>query len=595
MYRWFGIWLLKTVFIASLFHAWIYSQEAVVRIDAGDIENRISPYLYGINTARWDESIFPGPPEDMLLSADRDAIAKIRAAGFSVLKYPGGTDADGYIWNDPKNNPAEMSTDEYAQFLKAVGAVGFITVNFNESPELAAAWVRYVNKEKGYGIPFWEVGDEQWGWWARGHDSPQHYAERFISFAQAMKSVDPSIKIAANVKPGAGTDDWTGALLREAGEYIDMVTFTFYPLTSQVNEDDDTLFASIETFHRTYSEIRRSLRENLPAEKADTMWIVPVGYNSVNIYPGPITVSIANALWVGDMLGTMANLGVGMACYWAIHNAYPPRGGDYGVLSSDGKNTPGYSYYPFQIFTELYGNTAVRTSSSDKSLSAYASLKGRDTLSVVLINKSRDGVKQVAFDIRNFIPDASGRAWILNEDRKYAGYREYRISGEKITLEVPPYSLVAIHFYREGRRLPPPNLALNATASASSVSETGPNFGPENTVDGTMYTRWASAPWQSDDGSDTQWLMLDLGDRKYFNEIILHWAHNHAADYRIEVSEDGSNWLVVSKRTNAPGGTERIAIDRSNSRFIRLFCLRGTGSISTYSLFQIEVYNRDGL
>jgi hypothetical protein len=563
-----------------------------ITIDAGSVINEVSPYLYGINTARWDESIFPGFARDMLLTADRDAIRKIRDAGFSVLKYPGGTDADRYVWNNPGNNPAEMSTDEYAAFLDAVGAVGFITVNFNESPELAAEWVRYTNTIKGYNIPYWEVGDEQWGWWARGHATPDNYAEQFIQFVRAMKAVDPSIQVAANIKPGDDHDHWSYQLLTLAGDYIDMVTFTFYPLTSGVNEDEDTLFASLQRFRREYTAIRNVLQRTLPREKADTMWIIPVGYNSVNIYPGPITVSIANALWVADMLGTMAELGTQMACYWAIHNAYPPRGGDYGVLSSDGTNTPNPSYYPFKMYTQLFGQSVLSVQNPGDLLSVYASLSGRDTLAIVLINKNRTPPVKALIDLVEFQPEAQGKMWILDRYRQYEDFGNLEISESQIAVEVPPYSLLLLHLYREGRKVVTPNLALGAKVTASSVSAIGPNFGPENLTDGKLYTRWASEPWQSADGTDEQWLLFDLGEVRFFNEILLRWTQAFGKDYSIEVSGDGITWRTIKRITDGSGGDERLRLERTSGRYIRFSGRLGSGRLSAYSLYQFEIYDR---
>lgn len=568
----------------------IESRDAAVSVYANEVISVVNPYLYGINTARWDESIFPGPPEDMLLTADRDAIWKIRDAGFTVLKYPGGTDADRYVWNSPGNNPAEMSTDEYAAFLEAIRGAGFITVNFNESPELAAEWVRYTNVERGYNIRFWEVGDEQWGWWARGHTEPGKYAERFIEFVKAMKEVDPGIKIAANVRPVDDVDGWTHQLLTTAGNYIDMVTFTFYPLTSEVNEEEDTLFASIERFRDEYKTIRSVLRETLPAEKADTMWIVPVGYNSVNIYPGPITVSIANALWAADMLGTMSELGTQMACYWAIHNAYPPRGGDYGVLTSDGTNTPHYSYYPFKMFTQHYGDKVLASASGDERLSVYSARSGKDSLSIVLVNKDKYASRNAHITLHDFKPSATGKQWILDETRRYEQLPDIKDASSEFTVDVPPYSMVIVQLLRDGFVPPPENKALAAHTEASSYSRIGPNFKPGNAVDGKLYTRWASEAWASADGTDTQWLMIDLGEPEQFDSIVINWAKGYGIEYAIEVSADGSDWKTIVKKNDGTGGVDRFDFTPVEARYIRLNGAKGSRDVATYSIYNFAVY-----
>ena len=100
----------------------------------------------------------------MLTTADRDAIAKIKASGVTVLKYPGGNDADKYIWNSISNNASEMDTDEYLALCRASRRSTIHHDQFQRaSAELAAEWVRYCNVTKGYKVKLWEVGDERWG------------------------------------------------------------------------------------------------------------------------------------------------------------------------------------------------------------------------------------------------------------------------------------------------------------------------------------------------------------------------------------------------------------------------------------------------
>ena len=330
--------VLSALILTSLASA----QPVRVEIDAGRTIRTIHPWLYGINTARWDESLFPGPSNEMLLSADRDAIAKIKASGVTLLKYPGGNDADHYVWNSPANNATEMDTDEYIALCREVGAEPFITVNFNEPFELAAEWVRYCNIVRGYNVRLWEVGDEQWGTWARGHAPPEEYAKKYIAFVKAMRAVDPSIKVATNVPLGPHPENWIERVFRAAGDHIDMLTYTFFP-QQWGKENDDTLFATVPKFKELVLQIRRDVDRVVGKEKANSILYINVGYNSVNHSPGLQTLQIVNALWTADMLGTMAEVGTDIACYWALHNFYPPRGGDYGYLSSDASNPPRYS------------------------------------------------------------------------------------------------------------------------------------------------------------------------------------------------------------------------------------------------------------
>ncbi len=575
----------------SLTAAVSYSQSVTVKVDAAKHISKINPYLYGLNVARWDEDLFPGPAKDMLLDCDRDAIRKVIAGGFTVLKYPGGNDADHYIWNSPDNSAGDMNTDEYAALLNAVGAQGFITINFNESPELAAEWVRYCNKEKGYDIKYWEVGDEQWGVWARGHTTPEKYAARFIEFVKAMKAVDPTIKIAANVNPTDNIDGWTCRVMKAAGSYIDMVTFSYYPFSNR-EENADSLLASTPKYRHAYETIRHALEETLPKAKADSMWIIDVGYNSISGRPGPITISMANALWVADMVGTMAEMGEQMSCYWALHNSYPPGGGDYGLLTEDGKNTPRLNYYVFPIYTRLFGREVVQSSSPDPSLSAYASTFGDDTLSVILINKDKRNTKRVSLKLSGFEPEGSASAWLFNTRHKLDRITDCKIEGESLDEQVPPYSIVVLQLLRKGVVLPPKNLALHARATASTSAKNGPDFGPSSAVDGIPYTRWSSAAlWGMKKGLDKQWFRIDLGKSREFDKIVIRWAMGFGIDFKLLASRDGKKWETLFHESDGHGGVENIDFKPVKARFIKLVGSRGSYAISSYSIYEFQIFN----
>lgn len=575
----------------SLTAAVSYSQSVTVKVDAAKHISKINPYLYGLNVARWDEDLFPGPAKDMLLDCDRDAIRKVIAGGFTVLKYPGGNDADHYIWNSPDNSAGDMNTDEYAALLNAVGAQGFITINFNESPELAAEWVRYCNKEKGYDIKYWEVGDEQWGVWARGHTTPEKYAARFIEFVKAMKAVDPTIKIAANVNPTDNIDGWTCRVMKAAGSYIDMVTFSYYPFSNR-EENADSLLASTPKYRHAYETIRHALEETLPKVKADSMWIIDVGYNSISGRPGPITISMANALWVADMVGTMAEMGEQMSCYWALHNSYPPGGGDYGLLTEDGKNTPRLNYYVFPIYTRLFGREVVQSSSPDPSLSAYASTFGDDTLSVILINKDKRNTKRVSLKLSGFEPEGSASAWLFNTRHKLDRITDCKIEGESLDEQVPPYSIVVLQLLRKGVVLPPKNLALHARATASTSAKNGPDFGPSSAVDGIPYTRWSSAAlWGMKKGLDKQWFRIDLGKSREFDKIVIRWAMGFGIDFKLLASRDGKKWETLFHESDGHGGVENIDFKPVKARFIKLVGSRGSYAISSYSIYEFQIFN----
>ncbi|MFC7761275.1 discoidin domain-containing protein [Catellatospora bangladeshensis] len=73
------------------------------------------------------------------------------------------------------------------------------------------------------------------------------------------------------------------------------------------------------------------------------------------------------------------------------------------------------------------------------------------------------------------------------------------------------------------------NLALGRTTAVSSTETS--SLGGANAVDGSTSTRWASA-----EGSDPQWIRVDLGSVQQIGQVTLRWEAAYGKAYRIEVS-----------------------------------------------------------
>ncbi len=590
-------WLAFVIVMFALTVHFADAQTVKVQVDASTVLRSLHPLFYGVNTARWDESLFPGPTDEMLLTCDRDAIAKLKASGVKLLKYPGGNDADHYIWNSPSNDASEMDTDEYLMLCRETGAEPFITVNFNESPELAAEWVRYCKDVRGFPVKYWEVGDEQWGSWAKGHSTPEDYAKKYITFVKAMKAVDPTIKVATNValggwspSLGSKSEGWTARVMKAAGQYVDMLTITFYP-QQWGKENDDTLLASVKTYRELFLRLRQEIESVAGKEKANSILYINVGYNSVNHSGGPQTLQVVNALWVADMIGTMAEIGTDLGVYWAVHNYYPPRNGDFGFLSSEGSNTPRYNYYVFPMFADHFGKEIVASTSNDKSIAVHAGKSGK-ALSIFLINRDKNAGHEVEVSLKKFVPQSKAHVWILDETRRYERLTDLSNATEKFSLNVPPYSLIAIECIAQDSALPPVNLAPLAIATASSFSTIGAHFQPASALDGKFYTKWNSAAWTKSNGEEQQWFQLTWPTPQQYSTVRIVWGDTYATQFSLEVSDEGTQWKLIKEITDGKGGTVEYSFPSTSSTCLRMNGKRGSKGISAYSIREIEVYNK---
>lgn len=126
-----------------------------------------------------------------------------------------------------------------------------------------------------------------------------------------------------------------------------------------------------------------------------------------------------------------------------------------------------------------------------------------------------------------------------------------------------------------------PLISQGKAATASSVEGSG--FEAGKAVDGSNSTRWASA-----EGSDPQWIRIDLGKTSTISRVNLSWEAAYGKGYRIQTSADGSAWTDVFSTTTGNGGTDDLALS-GTGRYIRLYgTARGTSY--GYSLFEFKVY-----
>jgi hypothetical protein len=403
-----------------------------------------------------------------------------------------------------------------------------------------------------------------------------------------MKAVDPTIKVATNVPLGPHPEQWTTRVLKAAGKYVDLITFTFYP-QQWGKERDDSLFASVDLYRRQFLDLRREIGKVLGVQQGRSIWLVNVGYNSVNHSPGPQTLEMVNALWTAEMLGTMAETGTDAACYWAVHNAFPPRKGDYGYLSSEGTNTPSSTYRVFPMLTPRFRGVAVTTGSGDPHVRVFASKDGK-ALTLVLVN--RDATRSFTVSVRyeGFVPKSEGLLTILDSNSSPAKGPTATEFTDPFSFRLPSSSLSVMELVAVDSIAPPANLALRALASASSFSVIGPEFGPASAADGKQHTRWCSAAWTKSNGEEAQWLQLAWTMPQEVRRVRIHWGETPGRQYRLEVSSDAVRWDTVQQVTEGKGGIEEFTWAPVNCRYIRLNGMRGTKGISAYAVTEMEVY-----
>ena len=235
-------------------------------------------------------------PTDNVFGWRRDVAQALKDLNPGIIRF-GGSTTEGFEWTDTIGDPARRvpfttiwgglepgnaGLEEFIQLCRWAGAEPLICLRFSgRTPRQAAEEVQYFNgpadsadgqtapangHSAPYGVKYWQVGNEL------GDES---YQQGLASFCQAMKAVDPSIKImAAFPSPG---------LLEKAGPWIDYICPHHYGCQNLPAMEDDV------------ARCRRLIAENAPGR--------------------PIRLGIT------EWNTTAGDWGLGRAMLWTLDNA----------------------------------------------------------------------------------------------------------------------------------------------------------------------------------------------------------------------------------------------------------------------------------
>jgi alpha-N-arabinofuranosidase len=166
-------------------------------------------------------------------------------------------------------------------------------------------------------VKLWEIGNEIWGDWVRGHSDAETYARNYNRYAKAMRGVDPSIKLIA---VGDNNMDWNRTVLRAAGENIDYLAIHHYYGRREAGNDPLNLMARPLYFERFYREVGQLLRE-LGLERRVKLAINEWGLD----LPTERQYSIESALYAARLMNVFERSGelVEMSAVSDLVNGWP--------------------------------------------------------------------------------------------------------------------------------------------------------------------------------------------------------------------------------------------------------------------------------
>ncbi|MFI9365825.1 cellulose binding domain-containing protein [Kitasatospora sp. NPDC053057] len=402
----------------------------------------------------------------------------LSTAGINTVRYPGGSHSDVYHWQTgTAENGAYVAPntgfDAFMGTVRAAGAQPIITANYGSgTPQEAAAWVQYANVTKGYGIKYWEVGNEVYGngeynatWEYDTHSSKSAttYANNLVQYVSAMKAADPSIKIGAVLTtPGYWPDgivgpgdtmDWNHTVLSIAGSKIDFAIVHAYPTSTSPAD----LLTKPQAQNANIAGAVRSLINQYAGSNAPNVGIAVTEANAQAYLD-----TSPNGLFAPDNYLTWLENGAFNVDWWDLRNGTDctkvttvEGATDYndgGMVSSGSSceppaNTPFPAYYGTQMISRLGspGDTLVKAASSSSLLSAHAVRRANGDVDVMLINKDPNNDATVNLSYTGFTPSSATPT--VHSYLKNANSIGTAQSGSPTTQTVPAYGITVVQMH----------------------------------------------------------------------------------------------------------------------------------------------------
>ena len=278
-----------------------------------------NPQYANFGAGIWDGKF--GEPVD-------EPIKLAKEAGVKVVRFPGGCGAHLYNWKDAVGEREHFlfGIDEFLKVAQLIEAEPIFTISFFTGDEkYKAELVKYT---KGR-IKYFEIGNEVW----HGNHKdikkvlPSEYAKKYLLYYQAMKSIDPTIKIGAVLH----TRRWNEAILKIIKDKIDFGIVHIYPTLCW--GDCLSKFSPEIIFYVTLAlpefQYQKYIKETLEILKKYAKKDVPLAVTEFNCgfvqkYPVPYRHTLGCALVNAELLKLFMKPEnkILMANYWNFVNEY---------------------------------------------------------------------------------------------------------------------------------------------------------------------------------------------------------------------------------------------------------------------------------
>jgi len=348
--------------------------------------NKYADYGAGLWDGKWDRK--PNPA----------VIDLAKGIGIKAARFPGGCGTHHYDWKQAVGSDREhfkFGIDEFLQVCEEIRAEPVMTVSyFTGDAQDAAELVEYT---KGR-VKYFEIGNEVWHGDNRTieHVDPEEYAERYLRYFSAMKTVDPDVKIGVILGP----PEWNSKVLEIVKDKIDFGVMHLYsspifPLKKLSEFSTRDIFLPLLAKPILREEVILSnVYDLLKTAVGQPVGLAITEYNAffAQEKPVPYRHSLGTALLNAELIKIFMkpDYNILLANHWNFMNEY------WGLVANgfDGTSrtfkNPYYkrpNYYVFEMYHKYFGEILLKSHVQSKyfDITKYSPL-------VKLVNRIKTGV-----------------------------------------------------------------------------------------------------------------------------------------------------------------------------------------------------------
>ena len=273
---------------------WWQSYQVVLEVPCTD-EAAVFCIELPVGGELWIDQVHLRPVGEGLLC--RELLERMTTLRIPALRFPGSCLSTNYHWR-LGTGPAhlrpvlpdpifkwrlsyEFGTDEYLVLCQSQGIRPHLVVNIGSgTPDEASAWAEYVvafYRQRGRVLPeiFFQMGNEQYGYWESSHMSGAMYVAALRAFVPPIRAVCPTARIialghATTEVPNQPPTPWRTEVLAHGRDLFDLLALNCYP--GIWHDDDAGRMADVVCSVDSVIGALRQLRDESQMPVALTEW-----------------------------------------------------------------------------------------------------------------------------------------------------------------------------------------------------------------------------------------------------------------------------------------------------------------------------------